>query len=291
VFFETHRMTPIHLVWNKGNMPAIRKGHDYRSVSKKTDTLQIYIKNDGEVLFKVDGSSIKRLSLQNISKLIARLNKDLSIKLFTMRSDQEWIEKIMKLPNNFCDNPASPSSGIGNNILRSCSSLQKFINKINLTDHILSASWFEGYNFNDILEIMQTAVKFYNPIDFFKNIQGYYDMVHKSEGKGFTRGFDDDPWVFMKNYMQIQDALGEKCWFSLKRETIRKHLKKAFKKHVSLYPRNPNDPVSSKRNNEFLNAEGHNSIIGYDAQVATSTGNGWIWSSSAKQSPLEDLFS
>jgi hypothetical protein len=194
VFYDDleHVVRPIN--WSLANIKYLRQGLNFMVHRKTTMHLQLTMKPNGTVVFRT--SSLKGgpryLSTSTMGSLrAAGLSEDIIADLMTLRSDQEWLKEHI----------SAHESGrvvMAMNLPRSCSSLQSFLNKVNLTDHPVSSRNFRNLPLQKIMNIMELAVRFENPSRLLEHPHEYFNLYKEYS----------DEAIMLKDYLTMCQQLG-----------------------------------------------------------------------------------
>jgi hypothetical protein len=213
IFYDQARFESIPLVWCEADLKHLKQGFTHRIRLKKTMLLQLHVTHAGVVYFKNSSKpGIRSLSLRNLVVLSGILPTDECLKLLTLHCHQQWLEELLQVPGQYC-----LRFPITNNLVRGCSSLQQFINKINFSSHKVSAKQFVNMGLENIIDIMTVSSNLHNPHDLFEHMAEYLQEKRNHTAK----------YLLIEDYFYMCSRQGEKAWFSLNRERIRLHHDKA----------------------------------------------------------------
>lgn len=174
VFLDLSSKRIKKLVWNKGNMRYIREGYDRRLIRHREMILQLHICFNGNVYFTHGKDGIKSLTLSSKNFASTNLPDGMINKLLSLKFDQEWFENVINIPAQSVPMNQESHMVIGNTLFQSCSSLQDFINLVNMRSYPISVKFFADTNIYDIIHIMLLKS---DPTRYFSNATDYFNFI------------------------------------------------------------------------------------------------------------------
>lgn len=177
VFLDLSSKRIKKLVWNKGNMRYIREGYDRRLIRHREMILQLHICFNGNVYFTYGKDGIKSLTLSSKNFASTNLPDGMINKLLSLKFDQEWFENILSVSSRAkmtANDDDAFNATLGNTLFQSCSSLQDFINLVNMRSYPISVDFFLNTNIYDIIHIMLLKS---DPTRYFSNATDYFNFI------------------------------------------------------------------------------------------------------------------
>jgi len=196
------------LTFGKKHREKIKEGYSFQAYVRKSE-IKLFITNTGICQFKNHQIS-RYLSLATIVQFQTICSGKLLAKMISIRTNNEWLEKYI---TGFSIMKSIPMAE-----LRECSSFQKMLTKINLTDHPVSAEWFINRTLEEVFEMMVNATYMHNPVAYFKdNVEYVYeekrlltDTLNMAKDSGIK---------FYYNMKQIKEKHDEMLLASLEANT------------------------------------------------------------------------
>jgi hypothetical protein len=173
----------------------LKSGHRYVAYEKKQEVGRIFIKKNG-IVSSGSGKYMRYIGFQGNVHSFGNIPIKSFAKMISNRHNNEWLEPLIRGIDYI--------EGLGMELIRKCSSLQDFLNAINLTDHPVSHKWFEGMNLKLIVERMKQAALLHNPVAYLSTP---IIATHS----------DSDNYQLLIDSFSMAEKLNEKFWFNPKK--------------------------------------------------------------------------
>lgn len=184
LFYDSERWDNRPLNWSLKTLKAIKDGKSLVNYRKKEMLLQLHLKHNGTVSWKSTSKGNRHLAVSSHINL-PYLSTEIRAKLLTIRCNQEWFEPLIKGAYG-----STEPIRLSMDIIRSCSNLQAFLNKINLSGYPVSAKKFKNVSLEHLMVIMELANSCANPEQIFEFPEMFINKVlSDAEMRGMTMDY------------------------------------------------------------------------------------------------------